>query len=104
MKEKKNKSKLVKLRVTPEEHVQLLDLARDEGGLSALIRKRIFGRHSSRPPVRTDVVLLGRIHSCLQTIARALPDRADPFNALQVLVQLQTIEHHIAQLLTRLNS
>lgn len=95
------KSKLVKLRVTPEEHERLCVLAHHEGGFSALIRKRIFSE-SVRSPIKADVLLVARIHGSLQQIARTLPDQEKGLNRVEVLVQLKAIDEHLTQLLARL--
>ena len=102
MKEANNKTKLVKLRVTPNEQKALSELAREEGGISALIRNRIFGPRNFRRPVGADVLLLARIHSTLQQIARSLPNGENRLSLVQVLVQLRIMEQHLDQLITRI--
>jgi hypothetical protein len=103
MKEANKKTKLVKLRVTPNEQKALSELAREEGGVSALIRRRVLGRQSVRPPAKTDVLLLARIHSSLQQIARSLSTAENRLSLVQVLAQLWTIEQRLDQLLTHIS-
>lgn len=89
------KSKLVKLRVTLDEHTQLTALARAEGNLSALVRKQVFGRQDE------SVRYLVRIHSSLLQIARTATQDRVSLNLTLVLVQLAIIERHLVELLTQ---
>jgi hypothetical protein len=97
-----NKTKMVKLRVTPDEYSQLATLARPAGGVSALIRKRVFGGRVIGYRAGFDAVLhLARMHTYLLQIAEGVCRHEDTLSLALVLSQLVAIERQVNTLLTQ---
>src|SRR5437867_2296465 len=94
------KTKFIKLRVTPEQHGAFTRLARAEGGVSAILRKRIFGGRVIGHRAGFDsALLLARIHNGILQIARNVSHPDDTLSVALVLSQLVAIERQLTELL-----
>jgi len=102
MNETNKKSKLLKIRVTPDEHATLTTIAESCGGISAVIRKRVFcGRVIGYRPGLKNAVALGQMHSSLLQIARSLAEHEHTLSLTLILSQLVAIERHLNEVLTK---
>ena len=91
--EKKNK--LIKVYVTPEERRKLVLLASGERSVSAFIRKQMFGQKSET------TLRVGRIHSDVLQIARAVVEENDTLSVMTLLAYMVAIERELYELVTK---
>lgn len=90
------KKRLVQVRFTQTEYDQLSTLAeREEGNVSAFIRKQALGR-------RVEAILyLAQIHSNMLEIARSLKREERPLQISEALSYLVATERNVNDLLER---
>lgn len=89
------KTKLVKVRMTPEEHQRLAALARNEGSISAFIRKQAFGSQNDA------VLYLARIHCGILEIARTVGQHDTALSVTELLAHFVAIERHLNDLVSQ---
>jgi hypothetical protein len=92
------RARTLKVRVTREEYAALVELAKEAGSVSALVRRQVFGERNET------LLLLGRIHAAVLLVARGVGDGSDTLSAVRVLAYLVAIERQLTGLIKEATS
>lgn len=90
----------LKLRVTKEEHTKLVELGKNAGGFSNLVRNTFLGHPNfSEYQARAQLFrLLASINGNLNAIARRFTGFASPAKAVEVIALLHSLERSVEKL------